>query len=290
MQGSHSRECQVRPRAGDQMTFTCQEQAASCRAQWDQDTRVRRSGGVFAPSGLARSLRLRASPTGVRFFLAEILDFLAKAQHVRLRELSKKKRRQFARACLPLVVYDCGCGLRRFLRAKKRRNPAAVAQGLAALKICVDRFHFKKGRSGCRPGGSCPLPAVWPDARPEARALVNSSAAEQSFAFVKRVAAPARCMTPARRFLFLLCMLHHRNVQLERRGQLAEAARLDKKRRFHESRRFHALSETLPVRASHLRNSARRCQRHEGQVLCNVISRLPISNLSTQACLRRTML
>ena len=40
-----SRECQVKPRTGQQITFTDKEQAKSCRAQWDRMTKARRSGG-----------------------------------------------------------------------------------------------------------------------------------------------------------------------------------------------------------------------------------------------------
>jgi len=40
-----SRECQVKPRTGQQITFTDKEQGKSCRAQWDRMTKARRSGG-----------------------------------------------------------------------------------------------------------------------------------------------------------------------------------------------------------------------------------------------------
>ena len=82
---------------------------------------------------------------------------------------------------------------------------------------------------------------------PRSTQIANSSAAEQSFAFVKKIAASARRMTPSRGFTFLLCLLHERNLCLERRGQLTKAVRARKRRFFHDRRRFQEQSETLPL-------------------------------------------
>ena len=43
-----SRECQQKPRIGNQLKFTHREQQASCRAQWLKTSKARRSGGLLA--------------------------------------------------------------------------------------------------------------------------------------------------------------------------------------------------------------------------------------------------
>ena len=162
-----SRECQEKPRIGNQLKFTQLEQQASCRAQWLKTTKARRSGGLLAAvkeCQVVAALKLvytHESPTGVYFFLAELLQDFAKHANIDLKKLTRKKRVAFVRQKMPLVWYDCACTLKRFMTAKRKKK-SKLARAMAKLHLVIDKFHFRKGHSGCRENGSSPLPAVWP--------------------------------------------------------------------------------------------------------------------------------
>ena len=78
----------------------------------------------------AKMLYTHESPTGVYFFLAELLDFVAKARHVRFSELRSKARRQFAHDTFPCVVYDCACTFHRFMQHKMRRQRTKLSRAM----------------------------------------------------------------------------------------------------------------------------------------------------------------
>ena len=248
------RECQIKPRTGHQMTFSREEQAKSCRAQWDRMTKARRSGGLLAavkPCQVIGAIKLvytHESPTGVYFFLAELLHSFAAARGAELKALSRKKRLQFLRANLPLVWYDCACTLKKFITAKKRRNRNKIARTLSKLRLAIDKFHFRKGHTGCRPNGTSPLPAVWPQTHTQF-AHVNDSAAEQSFAFLKRIAVAARRMTPIRGLLFVLLLQHVRNLHLETAGIQKHQRKKAQRHAFQQKRSFEERSESALFRS-----------------------------------------
>ena len=218
-----SRECQVKARTGHQISFTATEQANSCRIQWERVTKARRSGGLLAavkPCQIIAALKLvytHESPTGVYFFLAELLQSFAEAHGTQLKNHSRHERVQFLRKHLPLVWYDCACTLKKFIAAKKHRNRNKMTRTLSKLRLAIDKFHFRKGHSGCRPNGTSPLPCLWPQKHTKLGCL-NDSAAEQSFAFLKRISVAARRMTPVRGLLFVLLLQHARNASLEEAG------------------------------------------------------------------------
>ena len=175
----------------------------NCRKQWQNITKARRSGGILAAvreCQIIAALKLvftHESPTGVYFFLAEIMQFVARAHNLRISKMKEQSRKQFVHQNFPLVFYDCACTLLRFVHADHRRNRTKMSKLLCDVKYVIDRFHFKKGHTGCKMNGSRPLPAVWPGQN-----KFNDSAFEQSFAFLKKIAVAARRMTqPAgRRF------------------------------------------------------------------------------------------
>ena len=121
--------------------------------QWSQATRMRRSGGLLCAArpcqivAAAKMLYAHESPTGVYFFLAELLDFVAKARHVSFSKLNSKARRQFLRHTFPTVVYDCACTLHRFMRHKTRRQRTKMSKAMTALHRTIDKFHFKSGHA-----------------------------------------------------------------------------------------------------------------------------------------------
>jgi len=248
-----SRECQVKPRTGQQITFTDKEQAKSCRAQWDRMTKARRSGGLLAavkPCQVIGALKLvytHESPTGVYFFLAELLDSFSVARGKELKKLSKKERLQFLHEHLPLVWYDCACTLKKFITAKKGRNRNKITRTLSKLRLAIDKFHFRKGHSGCRPNGTSPLPSVWPQTHAQFRRF-NDSAAEQSFAFLKRIAVAARRMTPVRGLLFVLLLQHARNLFLETAAIQKQHRKNHQRAAFLQKRSFEESSETRFLR------------------------------------------
>ena len=59
--------------------------------------------------GALKLVYTHESPTGVYFFLAELLDSFSVARGKELKKLSKKERLQFLHEHLPLVWYDCAC-------------------------------------------------------------------------------------------------------------------------------------------------------------------------------------
>ena len=93
-----SRECQVKPRVGRLLQFSSRSQSMSCRAQWQRAQKARRSGGVLAAvkeCQVVAALKLvytHESPTGVYFFLAELLGSFAERECVDLKMLSRKQR------------------------------------------------------------------------------------------------------------------------------------------------------------------------------------------------------
>ena len=247
LQPSCVRECQLRPRVGDKVTFTAAEQKASCRAHWTSATKQRRSGGLLCavrPCQIIAAVKLlytHESPTGVYFFLAELLAYMARIKHVVLSRLDSKARRRFVRSCFPLVVYDCACTLYRFIRHKKRVNRTKLSRAMRALRLTIDKFHFRSGHTGCRSTGSRPLPAVWPSTH--ACHKFNTSSAEEAFVFVKRIAVAARRMTPKRGFLFVLLLLHERNLCLERLCQQRDLKAESRHRSFRAKRSFEEMAE-----------------------------------------------
>jgi len=216
-----ARECQEKPRVGELWTFSPEEASGHCRMQWDRVSKARRSGGLLAAvkeCQIVAALPLvytHESPTGVWFFLANILQSFASFQGANLKQMKRKQRKQFLRTHMPLVWYDCACILSRFVRAKKRCRHSNVARTLRSLKLVIDKFHFRKGHNGCKKGGRRPLKRVWPETHKKAFPRINDSAAEQSFAFLRKIAVAARRMTPVRGLLFVVLLQHERNRLLE---------------------------------------------------------------------------
>ncbi|CAJ1389805.1 unnamed protein product [Effrenium voratum] len=249
-----SRECQVKPRVGRLLQFSSRSQSMSCRAQWQRAQKARRSGGVLAAvkeCQVVAALKLvytHESPTGVYFFLAELLGSFAERECVDLKMLSRKQRLCFLRRCFSLVWYDCACTLKRFIRGKARARLNKVSRTLSKLRLVVDKFHFRKGHAGCRPGGTHPLKAVWPSSHAARFPSINDSAAEQAFAFVRRVAVAARRMTPVRGLLFITLMQHVRNLHLEVRGRGRKHASEQRSKSFRAYRRYAEAAEGLPFR------------------------------------------
>ena len=116
--------------------------------------------------------------------------------------------------------------------AKKRKRMSKVARTLSQLRLVIDKFHFRKGHSGCKASGTRPYPKTWPQTHRARFPNINDSAAEQSFAFVRKVAVAARHMTPVRGLLFLTLLLHARNCRLERISDEREAHRVYKRNKF----------------------------------------------------------
>lgn len=73
-------------------------------------------------------------PTGVYFFLAELLDFLARAKSVDLSALSKSEKKEFVRASLPRVWYDCACTLNAIHMCVQKTDPNTQEPCLATFE------------------------------------------------------------------------------------------------------------------------------------------------------------
>ncbi|CAL1136057.1 unnamed protein product [Cladocopium goreaui] len=249
-----SRECQSKPRVGHQVQFSASEKNDACRRQWEKSRAARRSGGILAAvkeCQIISAIKLvytHESPTGVYFFLAELFEFLSAGRNVNLKTAKRKTRLRTLQQTMPLVFYDCACTLQRFMASKKRRRMSKVARTLSRLRLVIDKFHFRKGLSGCKPDGTRPFPKTWPQTHASSFPNINDSAAEQSFAFVRKIAVAARRMTPVRGLLFLASLLHARNVQLELMGIKKAELAAAKKRKFMARRNFQDAVETLPFR------------------------------------------
>ena len=162
-------ECQAKPRTGEQISFAAAEEGASCRRTWEKQTLRRRSGGVLAAARecqvtcALQEVYTPESPTGVYFFLADLIEKTAQTTKLKpFRKLRKKERAQLMQEHFPLVWYDCACTLKKFMRAKKRKDRTKMSRAMSKMKLSIDAFHFRKGHKGCKPGGSCPMPEVWP--------------------------------------------------------------------------------------------------------------------------------
>ena len=159
-----------------------------------------------------------SSRMGCSYFAHALLALcFACHEHVNLQTMRKKERRRFLRRNMPLVWYDCACTLSRFLRAKKRRCRTNVSRSRSfkRLKLTIDKFHFRKGHSGCKKRGNRPLKRVWPQTHQRRFPKINDSAAKQSFAFLRKIAVAARRVTPVRGLLFVALVQHQRNLLLE---------------------------------------------------------------------------
>ena len=132
--------------------------------------------------------------------------------------------------------------------AKKRKRMSKVARTLSQLRLVIDKFHFRKGHSGCKASGTRPYPKTWPQTHRARFPNINDSAAEQSFAFVRKVAVAARRMTPVRGLLFLTLLLHARNCRLEHISDEREAHRVYKRNKFIAQRRAQETMEAFPFR------------------------------------------
>ena len=148
--------------------MTEREKSDACRPATERSTKVRHSWGVMAAVlpcqiiGAMETLYTAESCTGTYFFLADLLKLRAQACGFRTRGSGKASRLAFLNQHSPLVWYDCACTLYRFMRSPKRRARTSMAKALSQLSLSIDKFHFRKGHAGCKPGGSRELPAVWP--------------------------------------------------------------------------------------------------------------------------------
>ena len=124
-----------------------------------------------------------------------------------------------------------------------KHKKSKLARAMAKLHIVIDKFHFGKGHSGCRENGTSPLPAVWPKTHAASFGKFNDSAAEQAFAFVRRIAVAARRMSPVRGLLFVLLLQHARNENLEAANIHKESKKRTAHAPFQQQRAFHSMAE-----------------------------------------------
>lgn len=158
---------------GAELDLTAVEEAAAgCTPKDVEYVRCRTAGIVAAvwPCLVCadfRELHTSESLPQVWFFLAALFGLLRGAG------------RQFIG-----IFYDNGCGLYMYMTSL-RRLLTALARQLAQIRVVVDRLHYR-GHTGCKPGGSNPIPRVDPSSWPELQE-VNTQACEQFFAWLSKV-------------------------------------------------------------------------------------------------------
>ncbi|CAL1141941.1 unnamed protein product, partial [Cladocopium goreaui] len=210
-----SRECQSKPRVGHQVQFSASEKNDACRRQWEKSRAARRSGGVLAA--------------------VKECQIISAIKLVYTHES-------------PTGVYFFLAELFEFLSAGRNVNlkTAKRKTRLRTLQQTMPLVFYD-----C----ACTLQRFMASKKHACLELpnINDSAAEQSFAFVRKIAVAARRMTPVRGLLFLASLLHARNVQLELMGIKKAELAAAKKRKFMARRNFQDAVETLPFRrpASH---------------------------------------
>ena len=213
---THSNALQIEP----------SELSEMCNTQKDGDNHSRRSAGWLAavrPCHVTCYLTpmiLSESLPAVYAALAEIVESLMHNIGINLASMSQEGRDLFLLQWLPLVIYDNGCSLLRYMRHERRCSINDMTRLLAKVKVCVDTFHFKNSHKGCKPDGSKPLRAVWPDTHKDMLSKVDSQACEHVFSYVRRHVTAMRNFDLFHQHLYIHIIMYFRNLVLER-GRLS---------------------------------------------------------------------
>jgi len=194
-----------------------EEVAPMCNTQKDFQPKRRRAAGWFFVARACQisvfisPLFLSESLPSVYFALAEMVAAILAWEGRDLDAMTDEDVRSFIDRWLPLLVYDNGCSLYRYMRHARRCGKTSMARLLALVQICVDAFHFR-GHKGCKALGSYPLPAVWPESHKAKLANVDQEACEHIFAYLRRHVLTARCFGPMRHRWFMYLIIHARNL------------------------------------------------------------------------------
>ena len=194
--------CGGRPSRGQLIEFSAEESKASCRADGVLDVQKRYPGGILSavrPCGVVvgfMSLLSPESPTHAYLFLAELLDLAASKAKYDCDSDSPDAHASFVSSHIALLWYDCACTFLRFVQKPERMLLSPIAGAMAHIPMAIDKWHYRKGHKGCKPGGKRPVPEVAPAQHAVQFPFLNDSACEQNFAFIKPYVNAARYMAP----------------------------------------------------------------------------------------------
>ena len=229
-------ECAERPSRGHLISFSAEESQASCRADGVYDVQKRYSGGILAavrPCGVVpgfMDLMSPESPTHAYLFLAELLDLAASKAEYAFDSRPPVAHAEFVSSHIALLWYDCACTFLRFVNKPERMSMSPLAGAMAHIPMSIDKWHYRKGHKGCKPGGRRPVPEVDPAKHAHKFPCLNDSACEQSFGFIRAYVSSARYMAPLTMTVFLHLLFDLRNQDIAKSQAARKAIKAERKR------------------------------------------------------------
>ena len=105
-----------------------------------------------------------------------------------------------------------------------------LAGAIAHIPMAIDKWHYRKGHKGCKPGGRRPVPEVDPAKHAHKFRFLNNSACESCFAFIRPYASSARYMAPLTMTVYLHLLFDLRNQELARTHAARKAIQAERRR------------------------------------------------------------
>ena len=118
----------------------------------------------------------------------------------------------------------------RFVNKPERMSLPPLAGAMAHIPMAIDKWHYRKGHKGCKPGGKRPVPEVAPAQHALQFPFLNDSACEQNFAFIKPYVNAARYMAPLTLTVYLHLLFDMRNQDLARTQAARKASQAERRR------------------------------------------------------------
>ena len=111
-----------------------------------------------------------------------------------------------------------------------RMSLPPLAGAMAHIPMAIDKWHYRKGHKGCKPGGKRPVPEVAPAQHAVQFLFLNDSACEQNFASIKPYVNAARYMAPLTMTVYLHLLFDLRNQELARTHAARKAVQAERRR------------------------------------------------------------
>ena len=118
----------------------------------------------------------------------------------------------------------------RFVDKPDRMLLSPLAGAMAHIPMAIDKWHYRTGHKGCKLGGKRPVPEVAPAQHAPQFPILNDSACEQNFAFIKPYVNAARYMAPLTLTVYLHLLFDMRNQDIARTQAARKASQAERRR------------------------------------------------------------
>lgn len=118
----------------------------------------------------------------------------------------------------------------RVVNKPDRTSLLPLAGAIAHIPMAIDKWHYRKGHKGCKPGGKRAVPEVDPANHAHKFPFLNDSACGQSFAFIRPYVSSAVYMVPLAMTVYLHLLFDLRNQDIARTQAARKAIQAERRR------------------------------------------------------------